>query len=225
MNDLVLPNINREVALNSQEIASLCDKRHDNVLRDIREICQRLNIDLLRFEEIYFDTHGREQKRYSLDKRYALTLVSGYDIIYRDKIAKRIVDMEELTPNEFLFCQAANMLSMERTQKAHGEKLGNHEAKLSDHDKKIKKVEDRLATFDSNTGFLTVLAYGRRLNYRWSRSTCQALGRRAATLCRQRHIQPGRVSDEKYDSVGSYPIEILDEVISTSSELIGMANQ
>ena len=37
----------------------MCYKRHDNVLRYIRQMCQKLNIDLLKFQEIYHDTHGR----------------------------------------------------------------------------------------------------------------------------------------------------------------------
>ena len=118
MNKLVIPNVNRTVTLNSQEIASLCDKPHYNVLIEICQMCKRLNINHLKFQEIYFDTHNRQQMRYKLDQRHALILASGYDIRYRDQIVKRIVDMEALTPNEFVFYQAANLVAMERQQKA-----------------------------------------------------------------------------------------------------------
>ncbi|WP_370932050.1 Rha family transcriptional regulator [Bartonella sp. DGB1] len=83
--------------MSSHEIATLCNKRHDNVMRDIKKMLEDLYAekDLLKFEGIYFDKYKKQQKCYHLPKRECLILVSGYSTTLRAKIVDRWLELEQ----------------------------------------------------------------------------------------------------------------------------------
>jgi len=43
------------LTMSTLEIAELCDKRHDNVMRDIKNVFEELKINDLSFEGVYKD--------------------------------------------------------------------------------------------------------------------------------------------------------------------------
>jgi len=86
--------INNNQTMSSREIASLTDKRHDNVARDIILMLNSLELDTLNFEGIYFDSMNRQQVEYLLDKDLTLTLVAGYNTKLRYLIIKRWQELE-----------------------------------------------------------------------------------------------------------------------------------
>ncbi|WP_375651256.1 Rha family transcriptional regulator, partial [Bartonella sp. OT172YNZD] len=83
--------------MSSREIAELCDKRHDNVRRDIRQMLGELypKGGLLKFEGTYLDKQGKPQNCYHLPKRECLILVSGYSTALRAKIIDRWQELEK----------------------------------------------------------------------------------------------------------------------------------
>ncbi|WP_273782990.1 phage regulatory protein/antirepressor Ant [Bartonella sp. ML69XJBT] len=85
--------------MSSREIAELCGKRHDNVMRDIKNILLELydEKDILKFEGIFFDSMNRQKTEYLLPKRECLILVSGYSIALRAKIVDRWQELEKKT--------------------------------------------------------------------------------------------------------------------------------
>ena len=102
--------------MSSREIAELCEKRHDHVMRDIRKMLGDLGLNNISpnlggsnsFKElIYPDSYGREQKEILLDKNLSLTLVAGYNVVLRNRIINRWLELERkekeqqtpLTPN------------------------------------------------------------------------------------------------------------------------------
>lgn len=85
---------NNNQRMSSREIASLTDKRHDNVARDIILMLNSLELDILNFEGIYFDSMNRQQVEYLLDKDLTLTLVAGYNTKLRYLIIKRWQELE-----------------------------------------------------------------------------------------------------------------------------------
>ena len=92
--DLIKPQ-----TITSLEIAELTGKRHYNVVRDIRNIIEDLeemNISIaLNFEgNEYFDSIGRPLPMYTLSKKGALLLASGYDTALRYKIIDRLEKLE-----------------------------------------------------------------------------------------------------------------------------------
>ncbi|WP_273790022.1 phage regulatory protein/antirepressor Ant [Bartonella sp. ML70XJBT] len=85
--------------MSSREIAELCGKRHDNVMRDIKNILLELydEKDILKFEGIFFDSMNRQKTEYLLPKRECLILVSGYSTTLRAKIIDRWQELEKKT--------------------------------------------------------------------------------------------------------------------------------
>lgn len=81
--------------MTSLEIAGLCEKRHDNVMSDIRNMLSLLNIQSPEFLGDYRDDRGRAYPCFHLPKDLCLTLVSGYNVILRKRIIDRWLELEQ----------------------------------------------------------------------------------------------------------------------------------
>jgi len=108
-NDLTTTGLfNPTLRMSSVEIASLMEKEHKNVLRDIRELIDQEAIDRLRFEPIsYLDSMNREQLMYQLDFESTMVLVTGYDPKRRALVINRWAQLErgEVAPAVQSFVQ------------------------------------------------------------------------------------------------------------------------
>lgn len=96
MNELIQKSFNA-LTMSSREIATLCDKRHSDVKRDISVMSEQLELDMSKFAHIYLDTQNREQTEYLLDKETCLCLVAGYNAKLRMAIIKRWQELEQAT--------------------------------------------------------------------------------------------------------------------------------
>lgn len=99
-----------DIRVSSRDIAAAAEKRHDNVMRDIRKILADLEIaavaegasaeaaaekfGLLKFEGTYFDSQNKQKTEYLLPKDLALTLASGYSTVLRHKIVQLINQLQ-----------------------------------------------------------------------------------------------------------------------------------
>ncbi|ATO57154.1 phage regulatory protein, rha family [Bartonella sp. 1-1C] len=84
--------------MSSREIAELCDKRHDHVMRDIKKMLEELNapkFGVVDFSGYYLDSKGETRPCYHLPKRECLILVSGYSTSLRAKIIDRWQELEK----------------------------------------------------------------------------------------------------------------------------------
>lgn len=86
--------------MDSREIASLTEKRHDNVCRDIVAMLDALGTDHLRFEAVYKGGNGEDRRCYILPKRECLILASGYSVLLRAKIIDRWAELEAKAPKD-----------------------------------------------------------------------------------------------------------------------------
>ncbi|ATP12446.1 MULTISPECIES: Rha family transcriptional regulator [Bartonella] len=89
--------------MSSREIAELCGKRHDHVMRDIKKMLEELNapkFGVVDFSGYYLDSKGESRPCYNLPKRECLILVSGYSTALRAKIIDRWQELEKqaITP-------------------------------------------------------------------------------------------------------------------------------
>ncbi|WP_417724578.1 phage antirepressor KilAC domain-containing protein [Salipiger sp.] len=85
------------LTMSSREIAHLCDKRHDHVLRDIEKMLQDIahpNFGASDFLSSYIDSTGRRLKEYRLPKDLTVTLITGYRADLRYRVVKRLEEME-----------------------------------------------------------------------------------------------------------------------------------
>lgn len=94
MHKAMLPSNQTEVTMSSREIAALTNKSHGNVSRDIRNMMEQLQKDVFKFEEIFFDSYGREQKQYRLDRIHVECLLMGYSAVLRMKVLERLKELE-----------------------------------------------------------------------------------------------------------------------------------
>ncbi|EFA4415197.1 hypothetical protein D5Z38_20460 [Escherichia coli] len=102
---LVVDNT-KPLTMSSRQIAEFVDKRHDNVVRDIRKMLNELEKDVLKFEGIYLDQYGREKIEYHLEEEMTLTLVTGYDVKRRMVVIQEWKRLKE--ENEKLRSQQVN---------------------------------------------------------------------------------------------------------------------
>lgn len=96
-----LPSSTTVQTMSSKEIADLTGKEHFNVKRDIEVMLSQLNLDPLKFEDIFFDSMNRQQKGYALDKDLSVCLVSGYNVQLRMAIIKRWTELEAQAQPQF----------------------------------------------------------------------------------------------------------------------------
>ena len=83
--------------MSSREIATLCDKRHDNVMADIRKMLDELDIYAPDFSGTFITEQGNQYECFNLPKRECLILVSGYNVKIRTKIIDRWQQLEQAT--------------------------------------------------------------------------------------------------------------------------------
>ena len=75
--------------ISSQEIAEITGKRHDAILRDIRNLLKQ-GVDAHNFVETYYtDKSNRQKPCFQLTKKGSLILASGYDALLRERIIDR----------------------------------------------------------------------------------------------------------------------------------------
>lgn len=85
------------LTMSSLEIAGLCNKRHDHVMRDIRVMLVELHGSegLPKFGASYLNEQNKEQPCFKLPKRESLVLVAGYNVRMRAAIIDRWQELEE----------------------------------------------------------------------------------------------------------------------------------
>lgn len=91
-----------ETAMTSLQVAELTGKRHDNVIRDIKDEITKLGNEIaqLIFEDSeYKDKSGRTLTMYNLSKKGALQLGARYDALTRYKLIKKIDELEKVISN------------------------------------------------------------------------------------------------------------------------------
>ncbi|MEG1235238.1 MAG: Rha family transcriptional regulator, partial [Acinetobacter sp.] len=99
-----IPNMNMPIltqfgnseqkTMSSRVIADLTEKRHDHVKRDVENMLGQLGLDIPKFGGIYFDAQNRQQTEYLLDEELTMTLVTGYNIVLRNRVIKRWRELE-----------------------------------------------------------------------------------------------------------------------------------
>lgn len=101
----MMPQFNHnQQSMSSRLIADLTEKRHPDVKRDCEVMFQGLGIDTRKFAHIYLDSMNRQQTEYLLDEELTMTLVTGYNIVLRNRVIKRWKELEskELSKMEIL---------------------------------------------------------------------------------------------------------------------------
>lgn len=125
MEALIKITENNKEVITSLEIAEITGKEHKNVMRDIRNMLEKLdNEDALNFELVdYKDAKGETRPCYAMTKKGSLCLASGYDANLRMKIINRWEELEmkeramlPATYKDALLALVAKIEEQEKTQ-------------------------------------------------------------------------------------------------------------
>jgi phage antirepressor YoqD-like protein len=91
-----LATSNAAQTMSTRDIAELCGKEHKNVMRDADMMLEELGIDGAQFCASFKTSQGNTYACYHFDKELTLTLISGYSILLRHKIVKRMEELEAM---------------------------------------------------------------------------------------------------------------------------------
>jgi len=81
--------------MTSIEIADIAGKRHDHVMRDVKDLIDRGAISLPNFgESTYKNNRGKEYPMYDLDFKATMVLITGYDHKRRSIVVDRWIALE-----------------------------------------------------------------------------------------------------------------------------------
>lgn len=114
MTALTVPEV-PNMTMTSREIAELADKRHDNVMTDIRKMLAELHGDggVLTFQDTQVNPqNGQSYPIFKLPKRETLILVSGYSVAMRAKIIDRWQELEEQARNPIAALSRVDLLKL-----------------------------------------------------------------------------------------------------------------
>jgi Rha family phage regulatory protein len=146
MNELIQV-VNGEVIVDSRMIAEHFNKRHGDVIRDIRDECVKLEAEGVSTERIfalsvYYDTTGRKLTCYTMDEDGALQLAARYDAVSRRKLIVMFKELRQqqqrqLNPLEILELQLQQMKAQER-------KLQEIETKVDIQTKLLEVCRDNI---------------------------------------------------------------------------------
>lgn len=101
--------------MSSREIANLTGKQHKHVLEDCRKMFDSLNLQSADFSADYQDDKGRTYQEYWLDQDLTMTLMMGYSIPLRHRVATR---WRQLESGESLPTKSASHLPEYRRARA-----------------------------------------------------------------------------------------------------------
>ena len=135
--------------ISSLEIAELTGKRHDAILRDIRNLLNQ-GVNAHNFVEVeYTDKKGEKRPCYELTKKGCLILASGYDAKLREKIIDRWEELERdkqngnfQTPSTYIEALEALVASEKEKERMRIESE-QQKKQIEQKDAKIEKLQPK----------------------------------------------------------------------------------
>lgn len=157
--------------MSSREIAELCEKRHTDVMRDIRRMLDKLGINLtdanlrpLKNSEnltdpdldslnnfkilSYKDAKGEMRTEYLLDKNLSLTLVAGYNVVLRNRIINRWLELERKEQERETMEALDNPAALRKILLAYTGRVIALEDEVKKQDKYINYLEPNAVAFE-----------------------------------------------------------------------------
>ena len=200
--------------MSTRVIADLTEKRHDHVKRDVENMLGQLGLDIPKFGGIYFDAQNRQQTEYLLDEELTMTLVTGYNIVLRNRVIKRWRELESQVSlpsyaiddpieraKKWIEEEKQKQLAIQERDHAIATKaeIGSRReaTAMGRLSAKVKEVEKLKTQLDSSTGFATI------------KKVQSLTGGTYDTYALRRHskangLEIQKAEDANYGSVNSY---------------------
>lgn len=199
---LQITSIHETDKMSSLQIAEITKKRHDAILRDIRNLLQQ-GVAVHNFvESSYEDANQRNRPCYYLTKKGCLILASGYDAKLREKIIDRWEELE-------IEKRATKPLSQLDILAQSVQILQEQEKRLTEVEDRVKVIEAKQTTHQN---WFTIAGYGTLHKIQVGIKLAASLGRKATNLCRQKGVEPEEIPDPRFGKVKTYPEDVLKQV-------------
>lgn len=134
-----------DLTMSSREIAELCEKRHDHVIRDIEKMLADIdapNFGAVDFLASYRDAKGETRKEYRLPKDLTVTLITGYRADLRYKVVKRLEELEAQAGQPVALSgpqlMAAALIEADATMKAQAQQIESMREDVEAHERLVK---------------------------------------------------------------------------------------
>ena len=174
----------------------------------------QLGLDIPKFGGIYFDAQNRQQTEYLLDEEPTMTLVTGYNIVLRNRVIKRWKELESRVglpsyaiddpierAKKWIEEEKQKQLAIQERDHAIATKaeIGSRReaTAMGRLSAKVKEVEKLKTQLDSSTGFATI------------KKVQSITGGTYDTYALRRHskangLEIQKAEDANYGSVNSY---------------------
>lgn len=210
MNQLIQKSFDT-ITMSSREIATLCDKRHPDVKRDIEVMTEQLVIDVSKFAHIYLDSMNREQTEYLLDKETCLCLVAGYNAKLRMAIIKRWQELEQInTPTDPLL-MIAHMAQQAYETKLLAQQVAHRQDSM---EQTLKEVQAKQEALTDSSNFFSVLAFANLHDIGLTNGKLSALSRKAGKLSEKLGAEVGTISDQRFGKIKVYHKDVLTQLFT-----------
>ena len=154
---------------------------------------------------------------------YGLLLTqSGYLMLVKSftddlawKIQRELVNRYFQPPPK---SKAHHLLQVVQLLVEHEERMQELEQEQAAQQDQINAITNRQANMDGDTGYMTALAFCRLEGISSPLTFAQNLGAKATSMCRQLKIKIGKVPDERWGKVNSYPIDVLRECCTETKQ-------
>ena len=208
-------SLSSSARMTSKEIADLVESDHKNVKRSIERLANQGVIELPPTETIPTATKPVTVYVFDADhKRDTYVVVAQLSPEFTARIVDRWQELESGKSSLRILDPALAAIAQTLVE------LDQVKQKQARTQQQVDALEDRIDQMDGDTGYMTVTAYLRSNYVRLPLSGAQKLGKAAARAAKELGVQVGTVPDERWGSVNSYPIELLDEV---AGEFLGLA--
>lgn len=199
----------KEKTISSLEVAEMVEKKHYNLIRDIKGYVEELNelkIEVVEFfrENMYKDGKGEKRPCYDITKKgcefiaHKLTGIKGtkFTALY----INRFHEMEEqLKPKS-----SAEMLLM------YAQQFYEQEQRLQSVEHNVKQLEAKITTHDEN--YYTIAGYASLRGIRVDVNRANMYGRKASKLSKEYGYDVAKTQDPRFGTVNMYHVDILKDI-------------
>ena len=209
-----LVTLQTTLTMSSREIAELTGKRHDNIVRDVRELLTKLDPSVLSHEQYQEvkDNRGYTSE-FKLDHDLTVLLITGYDVNARMLVIRRWKELEAQQAPKLptSYIEALQALIESEKAKQQAEQLAaiaiatkaeigsrREATAMNTASQAVKKANELEVQLDQSKQYCTIkrmemLNHGQKFDWRLMKSTSIALG-----------IAPIDVFDSNFGTVKSY---------------------
>lgn len=228
MTDLVFKGQNDQVVTTSLKIAEVFGKRHNDVLKSIRNLTSAQNCAVLKMFETssYVSEQGKEQPMFIMNRDGFTLLAMGFNgekaLDFKVKYIEAFNKMEaELKSQQTKQLSAAeSLLQSVQLLVAHERQLSLLEQKQENMQKAMNGLFDRVNSLSFENDMMkqklnneieryTVIGYCSLHKIDITRKEAAIIGGACARMCKKENIATESIADPRFGKVNTYPSGII----------------